>query len=207
MSDQQEAPKRAAARRPGRRPGGADTRGAVLEAARAEFGARGYDKASMRGIARVAGVDAALLHHYFGSKEQLFLAALDFPIDPAAVVELIMDGEREQMGERLVRFMLTLWSQPEILDRLLAVLRTAVGSEQIAALLRDFMVRELVVRLAAELDLENPELRAELVLSQILGLAVARYVLRAEPIASATADDLVPLLAPTFQRYLVGPVG
>jgi AcrR family transcriptional regulator len=207
MSEKQAAPKSAAVRRPGRRPGGADTRGAVLEAARAEFGARGYDKASMRGIARVAGVDAALLHHYFGSKEQLFLAALDFPIDPAAVVELITAGDREQMGERLVRFLISIWGQPEILDRLLAVLRTAVGSEEIAALLRGFMVRELVARLAAESDLESPELRAELVLSQILGLAVARYVIRAEPIASATADELVPLLAPTFQAYLVGPVG
>jgi AcrR family transcriptional regulator len=207
MSEKEEAPRSAGARRTGRRPGGADTRGAVLEAARAEFGARGYDKASMRGIARVAGVDAALLHHYFGSKEQLFLAALDFPIDPAAVVQLITSGEPDRIGERLVRFLLTIWGQPEILDRLLAVLRTAVGSEQIAALLRDFMVRELVVRLAAELDVENPELRAELVLSQILGLAVARYVLRAEPIASATEEELVPLLAPTFQRYLAGPLG
>lgn len=179
----------------------------MLEAARAEFGARGYDKASMRGIARVAGVDAALLHHYFGSKEQLFLATLDFPIDPAAVVQLITAGEREEMGERLVRFLISIWDQPEILDRLLAVLRTAVGSEQIAALLRDFMVRELVTNLAAQLELDRPELRAELVLSQILGLAVARYVIRAEPIASATADELVPLLAPTFQGYLVGPVG
>ncbi|WP_042363787.1 TetR/AcrR family transcriptional regulator [Streptacidiphilus neutrinimicus] len=207
MSEKEEAPRPAAARRTGRRPGGADTRGAVLEAARVEFGARGYDKASMRGIARVAGVDAALLHHYFGSKEQLFLAALDFPIDPAAVVQLITSGDPDQMGERLVRFLLMIWGRPEVLDRLLAVLRTAVGSEQIAALLRDFMVRELVTRLAAELDLEQAELRVELVLSQIIGLAVARYVIRAEPIASAAEEELLPLVAPTIQRYLTGPVG
>ncbi|MEY9872754.1 AcrR family transcriptional regulator [Streptacidiphilus sp. MAP12-33] len=201
MSEKEEAGAQAP-RRTGRRPGGADTRGAVLEVARAEFAARGYEQTSMRGIARAAGVDAALLHHYFGSKEGLFLAALDFPIDPSAVVELVLSGDRDGMGERLARFVLALWEQPEVLHRLLAVLRTAVGSEQIAGILREFMVRELVLRLAADLGGPSPELRAELVLSQIIGLAVARYVIGAEPIASATPDELVPLLAPTLQNYL-----
>ncbi|SEK93008.1 TetR family transcriptional regulator [Streptacidiphilus jiangxiensis] len=202
MSETEETAKKPAQRRTGRRPGGADTRGAVLEAARSEFAARGYERSSMRGIARVAGVDAALLHHYFGSKEQLFLAALDFPIEPGQVVQLVLSGEPSERGERLARFVLALWEQPEVLDRLLAVLRTAVGSEQIAQVLREFMVGELIVRLAAELGGDQAELRAELVLSQIIGLAVARYVIRAEPIASATADELVPFLGATLQGYL-----
>ncbi|MEZ0066978.1 AcrR family transcriptional regulator [Streptacidiphilus sp. MAP12-20] len=202
MSDKEEGSR--PTKRTGRRPGGADTRGAVLEAARTEFAARGYEKASMRGIARLAGVDAALLHHYFGSKEQLFLAALDFPVEPATVVGLILAGDRAEVGERTARFVLTMWEQPEVRDRLLAVLRTVVGSEQIAELLRGFVVRELVTRLAAALEVEQPELRVELVLAQIIGLAVARYVIAAEPIASADAEDLVPLLAPTLQRYLAG---
>ncbi|MEY9939805.1 TetR family transcriptional regulator [Streptacidiphilus sp. MAP5-3] len=195
---------KAAAKRTGRRPGGADTRGVVLDAARAEFAARGYEKASMRGIARVAGVDPALLHHYFGSKEQLFLAALDFPIDPATVAAVILDGDRAQVGERVARFVVALWEQPEVLNRLMAVVRTVVASEAIAELLRDFMVRELVGRLAEGLAVDRPELRVELVISQIIGLAMVRYIVAAEPIASVGPEELVSLLAPTIQRYLAG---
>ncbi|MFE6055427.1 TetR family transcriptional regulator [Kitasatospora sp. NPDC056446] len=192
-------------KRVGRRPGGEDTRGAVLEAARAEFGARGYQKASMRAIARAAGVDAALLHHYFGTKDRLFLAALDFPVDPRAVVEHVLAGERARVGERVAAFVLGLWEQPAVRDRLLALLRTAAASEEVAALVRGFMATELVNRLAGELDLENPELRVELVLSQIVGLAMARYVIQVEPLASAPADQLAPLLARTVQGYLAEP--
>ncbi|MFD7907630.1 TetR family transcriptional regulator [Kitasatospora sp. NPDC059722] len=192
-------------KRVGRRPGGEDTRGAVLEAARAEFGARGYQKASMRAIARAAGVDAALLHHYFGTKDRLFLAALDFPVDPRAVVERVLAGERERVGERVAAFVLGLWEEPAVRDRLLALLRTAAASEEVAALVRGFMVTELVGRLAGELDLEEPELRVELTLSQIVGLAMARYVIQVEPLASAPAERLAPLLARTVQGYLAEP--
>ena len=193
-----------APRRVGRRPGSADTRGVVLAAARAEFAAHGYEKASMRGIARVAGVDPALLHHYFGSKDRLFLAVLDFPIDPRTVVEQIVAGERSEVGERIARFALTLWEDQGVRERLLAVLRGAAGSPEVAAMLRGFVVGELVGRIAAGLAVPQPELRVELVISQVIGLAMARYVIAVEPIASATADELVPLLAPTIQRYLVG---
>ncbi|WP_370127383.1 TetR family transcriptional regulator [Streptacidiphilus sp. EB103A] len=193
-----------APRRVGRRPGQADTKAVVLAAARSEFAAHGYEKASMRGIARAAGVDPALLHHYFGTKDRLFLAVLDFPVDPGAVVEQIVAGERAQVGERIARFVLTLWEDPAVRDRLLALLRSAAGSEEVAAMLRGFLVRELVGRIAAELDVPDPELRVELAVSQIVGLAMARYVIAAEPIASVPAEALVPMLAPTIQRYLVG---
>jgi AcrR family transcriptional regulator len=176
----------------------------VLAAARSEFAAHGYEKASMRGIARAAGVDAALLHHYFGTKDRLFLAVLDFPVDPRTVVEQIVAGDRAQLGERIARFVLTLWEDPAVRDRLLALLRGAAGSEEVAAMLRGFLVRELVGRIAAELDVPDPELRVELAVSQIVGLAMARYVIAAEPIASVPAEALVPMLAPTIQRYLVG---
>jgi len=192
-------------RRTGRRPGGVDTRGVVLEAARAEFAARGYQKASMRGIARAAGVDAALLHHYFGSKDRLFLAALEFPIDPAVVVGQVLAGDRAAVGARLARLVFGLWEEPTVRDRLLALLRTAAASEEVAALMRGFMVTELVGRLAAELDVEQPELRVELAMSQIVGLAMARYVIGVEPLASASAEELVPLLGRTLQGYLTGP--
>ncbi|MFC8455222.1 TetR family transcriptional regulator [Kitasatospora sp. NPDC057223] len=188
----------------GRRPGGADTRGVVLEAARAEFAARGYEKASMRAIGRAAGVDAALLHHYFGSKDRLFMAAMEFPVEPKAVVELVLSGDRAAIGERVAEFLLSVWEQPAALERLLALLRAAATTEQVAQLMRGFVQQELVLRVAEELGLEQGELRAELMLSQVLGLAMARYVLKVEPLASATRAELVPLLAPTFQGYLGG---
>ena len=188
----------------GRRPGGADTRGVVLEAARAEFAARGYEKASMRAIGRAAGVDAALLHHYFGSKDRLFMAAMEFPVEPKAVVELVLSGDRATIGERVAEFLLSVWEQPAALERLLALLRAAATTEQVAQLMRGFVQEELVHRVAEELGVEQGELRTELMLSQILGLAMARYVLKVEPLASATRAELVPLLAPTFQGYLGG---
>ncbi len=188
----------------GRRPGGADTRGVVLEAARAEFAARGYEKASMRAIGRAAGVDAALLHHYFGSKDRLFMAAMEFPVEPAAVVALVLSGDRAAVGERVAEFLLDVWEQPAALERLLALLRAAATTEQVAQLMRGFVQEELVHRVAAELGVEQGELRTELMLSQVLGLAMARYVLKVEPLASANRAELVPLLARTFQGYLGG---
>lgn len=156
----------------------------------------------MRAIGRVAGVDAALLHHYFGTKDQLFLAALELPVDPRAVVAHALAGDRATVGERVAGFVLTLWEQPGVLDRMLALIRAAATAEQVAQLMRGFVTVELIARIAAELDVEQPELRAELMFSQIVGLAMARYVVKVEPLASATREELLPLLAPTFQNYL-----
>jgi len=188
----------------GRRPGRADTRGAVLDAARAEFAAHGYEKTSMRGIARTAGVDAALLHHYFGTKQQLFVAALDFPISPDLIAQVILTGDRAGAGARIVRFAMTLWEQPPVRERLVAMLRAAATNEQVAELFRGFVERELVLRLATALGSEHPELRVELVMSQIVGLAMARYVFQVEPLASAGIDTVAALVGPTLQRYLDG---
>ncbi|WP_035848390.1 TetR/AcrR family transcriptional regulator [Kitasatospora azatica] len=199
-----DAPSPAPRKKVGRRPGGADTRAAVLESARAEFAARGYEKASMRAIARGAGVDAALLHHYFGSKDRLFLAALEFPVDPEQVVAHVLGGDRGVVGERVARFVLGLWEQPAVLERLLALIRAAATTEAVAQLMREFAVGQLIGRIAAGLEVEDPELRTELMVSQIIGLAMVRYVIKVEPLASATTEELVPLLAPTFQRYLTG---
>lgn len=187
----------------GRRPGGADTRRTVLEAARAEFAARGYQKASMRAIARAAGVDAALLHHYFGTKDKLFMAALEFPLDPRLLVPRLLEGDRGAIGDRLAGLVLSLWEQPAVRDRLLAVLRTAAASEEVAGLMRGFMVAEVVAGVAAGLDAPQPELRVELAMSQVIGLAMARYVIAVEPLASADPEEVRPLLARALQGYLV----
>jgi AcrR family transcriptional regulator len=194
----------AARGRPGRRPGGADTRRDILAAARTEFAAQGYEKTSMRAIARAAGVNSALLHHYFGTKDQLFLAALDFPLQPRELLARVLGGERDGVGERLVRFAFGLLEDAATRERVLAVLRSAATNEPMARLLRGFLAGEVVGPIAAALDVPGPELRAELAMSQIVGLIMARYVIAVEPFASAPVDELVPLLAPTLQRYLVG---
>ena len=193
-----------ARKKTGRRPGGPDTRQVILDAARAEFAAHGYENTSMRGIARSAEVNSALLHHYFGTKDQLFLAALDFPLHPRDVLDQVLGGERDGVGERLMRFAFTLLENPASRERVLAVLRAAATNEQMARLLRGFMQREVVTPIAAVLDVPNPQLRAELVMTQIVGIVMGRYVIAVEPLASAPVDDLVPLLAPTLQRYLIG---
>lgn len=193
-----------ARKKAGRRPGGPDTRQAILDSARAEFAARGYENTSMRAIARSAEVNSALLHHYFGTKEQLFLAALDFPIRPRDLVAQVLGGDREQVGERLVRFAFGMLENPASRERVLAVLRAAATNEEMARLLRGFIERELVAAVATALEVPNPRLRAELAMTQIVGMIMGRYVLAAEPLASAPVDELVPLLAPTLQRYLVG---
>ncbi|WP_199847147.1 TetR/AcrR family transcriptional regulator [Kitasatospora fiedleri] len=176
----------------------------MLAAARTEFAARGYQKASMRAIARAAGVDPALLHHYFGSKDRLFAAALEFPFDPRTVVEQVFAGDPATVGERVAGFVLALWEQPAVRERLLALVRTAAASEEVAALMRGFMVTELVARVADRLDVPEPELRVELVMSQVVGLAMARYVIAVEPLASAPPEVLAPLLGRTVQGYLTG---
>jgi AcrR family transcriptional regulator len=159
----------------------------------------------MRAIARAAGVDAALLHHYFGSKDRLFMAALEFPVDPEVIVTQVLAGDRAEVGERVARFVVGLWEQPTVRDRLLALLRTAATTAEVAQLIRGFMLTELVGRLAAGLEVEGPELRVELVMSQIVGLAMARYVIAVEPLASASPEELVPLLGRTIQAYLTVP--
>ena len=189
------------AKRPGRRPGSADTRGEILDAARAEFASRGFEKATVRGIARAAGVDSALVHHYFGSKDRVFLAALEFPVDPAVVLEQVA-GDPAAIGERLARVVVGLWDVPQARERLLAVLRTVTSNEEVAALLREFAGSQLIAPLAARVGGADAEARVEMALAQIIGLAMARYVIRVEPVASLGSEELVALLAPAMQRLL-----
>jgi AcrR family transcriptional regulator len=193
-------------RRPrGRRPGGADTRGQVLAAARARFAAQGYDATTVRQVAGDAGVDPALVHHYFGTKADLFVAAVEYPVNPAEVVAALVAVDRAEVGERLLRLFLERWDA-HAPSPLFALLRSAGEHEQAAAMLREFITREVVGRLARELGLDRPALRASLCGSQVVGLALVRYVLRLEPLASADADTVVACIAPTLQRYLTGPL-
>ncbi|MFF4651029.1 TetR family transcriptional regulator [Streptomyces sp. NPDC001380] len=198
----EEAPARRRGRPAGSRAGAPRTREAILAAARSEFAARGYAKASIRGIARAAGVDPALVHHHFGSKDQLFAAALEITFAPALMVHDAVAGGPEGVGERLARSFLSLWEQPEVRERLIAVIRSALTEDQATVMLREFVSRELMERIAAGLDVPEPQLRAELAASHMVGLALARYVIRVEPLASADPEELVRLVAPVLQRYL-----
>ena len=190
--------------RTGRRPGEAGTRDRIADAARHLFAERGFDRTSVRAIAAEAGVDPALVHHYFGTKQRLFIEAVDFPIDAVSAIETLSVGDVNDAGERLVRFALRLWDDPAILPRLLGVLRSAVTDEEAAKLLGVLFTRQGPVQLVRVLGADQPDLRAELVGTQLVGLAVARHVLRVEPLASADHETIVAAVGPTMQRYLTG---
>jgi AcrR family transcriptional regulator len=193
--------------RTGRRPGDAGTRALILAAARASFAERGFDSTSVRAVAARAGVDPALVHHYFGTKSGLFAAAMELPFDPGAAVPALLEPGLADLGERLVRFFLRVWDEPGPRDRIQAILRSALTEESAAALLRDFVTREILGRVAAAVDTPDAPLRAALTGSQLVGLGLLRYIVRVEPLASADADAVVAAIAPTIQRYLTGDIG
>jgi AcrR family transcriptional regulator len=190
--------------RTGRRPGASTTRDAILEAARREFGQHGYDRATIRGVARGAGVDPALVHYFFGTKAELFAAAMELPVNPAELAQTLLAGEPERIGERLIATFLSVWDHGDNRDVFIGLLRSAVTDEQAATLLREFAMRELFGRVAAALGTPDAELRANLVFSQIFGLAVARYILRIEPLASTPGELVAAAVGPTVQRYITG---
>ncbi|WP_431974682.1 TetR family transcriptional regulator [Micromonospora haikouensis] len=198
----------AATRRTGRRPGNPGTREAILDAARAAFAQRGFDAASIRSIAAAAGVDPALVHHYFGGKDQLFLAAMGAPLDPGELLPRVLAGDPDGVGERLVRTFLGVWDSPAGVAAV-ALLRSAVSNEWTARLLREFLVTQVLRRVLHHLDVDPAELplRGSLVASQLVGLALMRHVVRLEPVASAPPETLVAAVGPTVQRYLRGGLG
>jgi AcrR family transcriptional regulator len=197
----------AGGKRTGRRPGPTRTRGAILDAARAAFAARGYDAVSVRSVAREAGVDPALVHRVFGSKEQLFVAAMELPVAPGVLVTAVLADGVEGVGERLVRTLLTLWDTPGGFAPFFALVRGAVDNEAAATMLREFLAREVLGRIAAVAAPDRPELRASIAGSQVVGLAMARYIVRIPPLAGADPEEIVALVGPTIQRYLTGAPG
>jgi AcrR family transcriptional regulator len=195
----------AAAPRRGRRPGGPDTRATILLAARELFAAQGFAGTSVRAVATQAGVDAALVHHYFGSKDDLFVAALALKVDPRVALVPVIEGGVDGAGERLMRLFVSVWDVEETRLPLLALVRGVLdpGGQQ---LVRDGFLRIVLAPVGAALGLDQPERRMQLVASQLLGVVVLRYVLAVEPLASAPAEELVATYAPTLQRYLSGPL-
>ena len=189
----------------GRRPGAPDTRAAILGAARHGFATSGFARTSVRAIAADAGVDPALVHHYFGTKDELFLAALEMPVDPRKVLQPAIEGGPDGAAERMLRAFLSVWDDPEMRVRLVAVFRGILDAEG-ERLLRDGFLPVVLGPVGEALGIDRPELRMPLVASQVVGLIVLRYVISLEPIASLSGDEVVAIYAPTLQRYLTGPI-
>lgn len=172
-----------------------------MAAARAEFAERAYDGASIRAIAARAGVDPALVHHYFGTKEQLFLAAMEIPFVPSEVAGQIVTGPMGTIGERAVRMWLAIWGDPVKRAPFLALLRSAMTHDAAAALLRQLASRVMLARVVSGLEIPDRELRAEAAVAHLLGVALMRYVVKIEPLASVPDEELVTLVGPVIQRY------
>lgn len=205
-------------RGPGRRAGESRTREAILDAARRRFGEQGYDGATIRGIAADAGVNPALVHHFYGTKERLFAAAMRLPMVPSEIFTRFLGAERERLGEEfgphlgeiLIRTVLRIWDVADIRTAFLGLLRSAATTDQALIMLREFVTSTILAGLSQVTGLGDDaegRYRASLVASQVLGLGFARYVLGLEPLAAAGGEDLVAAIGPTVQRYLTGDIG
>lgn len=192
--------------RTGRRPGRSDSRERILTAARALFGEGGLDGVSVRAVAAEAGVDPALVHHYFGTKQQLFVAAMELPFDVERMIPILLAGPPEETGLRLAGVFLSIWEDPSARAPLLGVLRSAVTDPGAAAMIREFLLTHVVGPIVAALGTSDPELRVTLIGSHVIGIALARYILRIEPMASVSPEVLLAAIGPTFQRYLLEPL-
>ncbi|HTP14942.1 MAG TPA: TetR family transcriptional regulator [Streptosporangiaceae bacterium] len=207
---------RAARRRPartGRRAGDSGSRDAILDAARSRFAEHGYSGATIRAIAADASVDPALVHHFYGTKERLFGAAMRLPVVPSDVLTAVLaagsDDRAIGLGEHIARTALTAWEDPAVHDAFIGLLRSAVTSEQAATMFREFLADAIlrpVAQLAGSTDSADAEYRAAMVASQMLGLAMARYMLAFGPVAAADPEDLAATIGPTLDRYLTGDV-
>jgi AcrR family transcriptional regulator len=192
----------------GRRPGPSTTREAILAAARESFSARGYDRTRLREVAADAGVDVALVHDHFKSKDGLFAAALEMPVSlPDLMAGVLDEGELENFAARFLRRIIELWDDERFGPALVAMVRSAMSHEPAAAALRGFVRTELLDRIASRLDAPDAEERSALFGSQLLGLLMYRHVLGVEPIASMEPEALVARMAPGMQQYLTGHTG
>ncbi|MDD7963804.1 TetR/AcrR family transcriptional regulator [Actinomycetospora lemnae] len=194
--------------RRGRRPGDSGARDAILDAARTRFAGEGFRSATVRAIAGDAGVDPALVMHYFGTKQALFVAAMEFPLDPAQVVPRLLGPGIDGLGERLVRFLLTVIDDLGDANPMLGLVRSAVGHPDAARMMREFLGEAILDRLAQAIheaiDTDRPRLRADLCASQVVGVLVARQILALPELAAADRETLVAAYGPTIQRYLTG---
>ncbi len=179
-----------------------DTKQAILDAARAQFAAKGFAGASLRAIAGDAGVDASLISHYFGDKSRLLVATMQLPVDPVAKIQSVVDGGPDGMAERLLRTFLEAWDPHR--DAFSTLVRTTFGPGDDQAPMLQLARSVLISSLVGVLEGDDRELRAALIASQLIGMATARYVVRFEPLASTSADTLAGVFAPALQQIIDG---
>lgn len=191
-------------KRPGRPPGASDTRERILVNARELFARNGFDKTSIRAVAAAAGVDSALVHHYYGTKERLFTAAIRIPIDPMTILGPLRDTPVEELGYKLPSLLLPLWDS-ELGAVVVATIRSLLSGADVG-LVRTFMREVIIEEIAARVD--NPPgsgiIRAEFVASQVAGVLMARYIVELQPFASLPAEQIAQTIAPNLQHYLTG---
>jgi AcrR family transcriptional regulator len=196
--------------RSGRRTGDTKTSEAILEAARAQFAEHGYRGATIRAIAARAQVDPALVHHFYGTKEALFAAAMRFPIVPSEALAAAFESGTGETGERLVRTALGLWETDGIRETFLGLLKSAVTSEDAAVMLREFVAESILGTLVRVVEVSGTgaevEYRAAMVATQMLGLAMTRLVLGLPAVAQASVEDLSATIGPSIERYLTGDI-
>lgn len=193
--------------RSGRRPGDSGTRDAIRAAARQQFAEQGYDRTSMRSVALQAGVDPTLVSHFFGSKQKLFAEVMQLPFDPSVVLPRILEGDPDAIGTRLATFVVTVLETPEGFARLTGLVRAAASEDAAAQVVRQRVTREILAPLAAGLGSDQPQLRGSLAASQVVGMVMARHVVKVEPLASLPPERVIALIGPTLQRYLSEPLG
>nr|WP_232433669.1 TetR family transcriptional regulator [Rhodococcus sp. AW25M09] len=192
--------------RSGRRPGRSGTRDTILASARGLFAQHGFDKTSVRAIAADAGVDSALIHHYFGTKRDLFVASIALPIDPSDTLRQVLSVDTDDLGRALLTGVLGVW-ESENSDAVIAAFRTMISSGD-PALLRTFLMQVVLRDIATRVDdpAGSALERVNLVAAQMSGLLLSRHILKLEPLASMPAERVVDWVAPTLQRYLTGPL-
>lgn len=198
----------AAGGRTGRRPGRPDTKQAIVEAAAELFADQGFAGATLRSIGARAGVDAALVHHYFGSKRELFLATVAIPVDPAAIISEVTAGDPEMIGVRLLTALLRVWDDPRTRPGLVALARSALTDPALLRPVREFIGTEIIGRLlrATQVPPSEAPLRSALLAGQVVGLLVGRYVLELPALAELAAPLIAATVGPVLQGYLTGPL-
>lgn len=177
---------------------------AVTDAAMAVYARQGYVRTTIRGVAAAAGVAPDVVRRYYANREEMFAAVLRLPVDPATAVAQLLAPGIDGLGERLVRVTFTMLDEPETREQIAVMVRDGVSTVKAASLLREFLESVIVDRIAAVLGVPDARMRVTLAVSYIAGAAGARYVLHMEPLASASVDQVVRLVAPAVQTALAG---
>jgi AcrR family transcriptional regulator len=196
----------AATRRAGRRPGTSGTRDAILAAARRQFSERGYNRTTLRSVAAQAGVDPALVVHFFGSKQGLFSASVELPFEPADLAARVSESPRGHVGELVASFALRVLEDPEARSRWLAIIRAAASEPEVAGVLRRTLEERVFAPVAEALGSDDAPLRVTLAATQLVGIAMARYIVGLAPLVETDPETIAATIAPTLQRYLVEPL-